>query len=214
VQQFSPAATTPGAGHITSVPVTGAVPEAAVQLAGFGDNPKGELLEAFAKAGERRLPKDLFSTPNAAPFVSTLTIARPRGAIVLQGPGCSTKTAAEQAVSALALADPRVRAMLRLSSTALVGQVALLNNHAPLSSVIPGPLSSAQGIISCYQVRPTSLTASLSTFVQGSQHTLSVLYPLWRTLLRSPPILSVRHTLYTFQVRYTPVSTSPCNTSY
>jgi hypothetical protein len=145
VQQFSPAATTPGAGHITSVPAAGAVPEAAVQLAGSGDNPKGELLEAFAKARERRLPKDLFSTPNAAPFVSTLTIARPPGAIVLQGPGCGTKTAAEQAVSALALADPRVRAMLRLSSPALVRQVALPHNHAPHASVVPAPLGSAQG---------------------------------------------------------------------
>jgi hypothetical protein len=145
VQQFSPAATTPGAGHITSVPARGAVSEAAVQLAGFGDNPKGELLEAFAKAGERRLPKDLFSTSNAAPFVSTLTIAHPLGAIVLQGPGCGTKTAAEQAVSALALADPRVRAMLRLSSPALVGQVALLNNQAPLSSVVRAQLGPAQG---------------------------------------------------------------------
>jgi hypothetical protein len=143
VQQSSPAATTPGAGHITSVPATGA--QAAVQLAGFGDNPKGELLEAFAKAGEIRLPKDLFSTPNAAPFVSTLTIAHPPGAIVLQGPGCGTKTAAEQAVSALALAVPRVRAMLRLSSPALVGQMTLPHNPALLASVVPAPLGPAQG---------------------------------------------------------------------
>jgi hypothetical protein len=146
MQQFSPAATTPGAGHITSVPATGAVPEAAVQLAGFSNNPKGELLEAFAKAGERILPKDIFSTPNAAPFVSTLTIAHPPGAIVLQGPGCGTKTAAEQAVSALALADPRVRAMLRLSSTASVGQVSSPHNHASILSVVPAQLGSAQGI--------------------------------------------------------------------
>jgi hypothetical protein len=84
-------------------------------------NPKGHLLELFAKNLTRlvALPgamhkSPVFSTSASAPFVATVTIGTPQGDIVLVGPACTTKKAAEQAAAALALADTRVRALLYL----------------------------------------------------------------------------------------------------
>jgi hypothetical protein len=107
-------------------------------------NPKGHLLELFAKNLTRlvALPgamhkSPVFSTSASAPFVATVTIGTPQGDIVLVGPACTTKKAAEQAVAALALADTRVRALLYLPPLQPEPVRADVNHSRPHASAAP-----------------------------------------------------------------------------
>jgi hypothetical protein len=110
-------------------------------------NPKGRLLEMSAQAGLGLTRGPQFSCTATAPFVATISIISPAGTIVLTGPGCSTKKAAEQAVAALALADTRVTQLLhppaRVQNTAAVAAEAISVTPTCVSENSSGPVAMA-----------------------------------------------------------------------
>jgi hypothetical protein len=147
-------------------------------------NPKGHLLELFAKNLTRlvALPgamhkSPVFSTSASAPFVATVTIGTPQGDIVLVGPACTTKKAAEQAAAALALADTRVRALLYLpplqpcSAPRFVAERAIPGEGAePTMSTAPEPTPAQEDTVPVEQeCKPVVPDAQLS-YPALSQH--------------------------------------------
>jgi hypothetical protein len=107
---------------------TTVMPSTALASTTVTTNPKGRLLEMSAQAGLGLTRGPQFTCTATAPFAATISIGSPQGTIVLTGPGCSTKKAAEQAVAALALADTRVTQLLhppaRVPNTEAVATVA------------------------------------------------------------------------------------------
>jgi hypothetical protein len=124
-------------------PAPHAVPPAGTSAAAtvceLGTNPKGKLLEDFAKIGRTGLQAPQFITTTVAPFVTTVTIAGPQGDIVLTGPTCTTKKAAEREAAAVALVDARVRQLLRLPALSPPAV-----STVPQRSVATTPLPSQQ----------------------------------------------------------------------
>jgi hypothetical protein len=110
-------------------------------------NPKGRLLEMSAQAGLGLTRGPQFTCTATAPFAATISIGSPQGTIVLTGPGCGTKKAAEQAVAALALADTRVTQLLhppaRVQNTAAVAADAFSVTPSYVSENTSGPVSMA-----------------------------------------------------------------------
>jgi hypothetical protein len=110
-------------------------------------NPKGRLLEMSAQAGLGLTRGPQFTCTATAPFAATINIFSPQGVIVLTGPGCSTKKAAEQAVAALALADTRVTQLLhppaRMQNTAAVAPEAFSVTPSYVSENSSGPVAMA-----------------------------------------------------------------------
>jgi hypothetical protein len=147
-------------------------------------NPKGHLLELFAKNLTRlvALPgamhkSPVFSTSASAPFVATVTIGTPQGDIALVGPACTTKKAAEQSAAALALADSRVRALLYLPPLQPEPVRADVNHSrphapaAPSTATAPEPTTAQEDTVPIEQeCAPLVPDAELS-YPALSQHT-------------------------------------------
>jgi hypothetical protein len=119
-------------------------PQVIVQIYS-GPNPKGKLIEEFAKIGRTLARAPQFTTTVAAPFVSTLNITCPQGNIALKGPDCTTKKAAEQAAAAVALADERVLRLLRPPAASTVPPSAAPPSSVEVEPVVPQQQSDREG---------------------------------------------------------------------
>jgi hypothetical protein len=134
-------------GTTTVVTDTTVMPTTALASTTVTTNPKGRLLEMSAQAGLGLTRGPQFTCTATAPFAATINIFSPQGVIVLTGPGCSTKKAAEQAVAALALADTRVTQLLhppaRMQNTAAVAPEAFSVTPSYVSENSSGPVAMA-----------------------------------------------------------------------
>jgi hypothetical protein len=149
-------------------------PQVIVQIYS-GPNPKGKLIEEFAKIGWTLARAPQFTTTVAAPFVSTLNITCPQGNIALKGPDCTTKKAAEQAAAAVALADERVLRLLRPPVPSTVPPSAVPHSPVEVVPVAPQQQSDRDGgapasvaVVGVEQQRALSVTGDTASDVPGS----------------------------------------------
>jgi hypothetical protein len=140
-----------------------------------GPNPKGRLIEEFAKLGWILARAPQFTTTVAAPFVSTLTITCPQGNIALTGLDCTTKKAAEQAAAAVALTDERVLRLLRPPVPFTVPPSAVPQSSVEVVPIAPQQRSDREGgapasvaVVGVEQQRALSVPGDTASDVPGS----------------------------------------------